>query len=214
MERACVEPAGNKAVFLDRDGTIIKDVGYLSSRDDVDVPPGAAAALRRLRSAGFLLLVVTNQSAIARGLLTESQLAEIHGRLQELLSREGVQIDEFFYCPHLPAAPVARYATVCSCRKPEPGLLLEAAAKWQVSLACSFAVGDSERDVEAGCRAGCHSILISQQRPKHTCALTVVADLSEAADVIIGAGKGSQRPAERSDPARRMDTPSDDTHVH
>ena len=197
MERTRLKQGENRAVFLDRDGTIVEDVRYLSAPDDVRLLPSAAAALSRLKSAGFLLLVVTNQSAIARGWLTERQLAEIHGHLQGLLSRQGVEIDDFFYCPHLPEGRVARYAKVCSCRKPQPGMLLQGAAKWNVDLTRSFAVGDSERDVEAGRRAGCRSILISPDRPGDTSAHTVAADLSEAAEVILaspatGTGHGQE----------------------
>jgi len=186
MERSRVEQGENRAVFLDRDGTIVEDVGYLTSPDEMRLLPGAAAALKRLKSAGFLLLVVTNQSAIARGWLKEEQLEQIHRHLQQLLRREGVEIDDFFYCPHLPEGRVARYAKVCSCRKPQPGMLLRGAAKWNVNLARSFAVGDSERDAQAGRRAGCYSILISPDSTSDTCANAVVASLAEAADVIIG----------------------------
>jgi len=185
MEGPDIERSRNRAVFLDRDGTLVEDVGYLTSAQALRLLPGTSEALRRLKSAGFLLIVVTNQSAIARGLLTEQELVRIHGALQEMLRVEGAEIDDFFHCPHLPGGKVALYAVACSCRKPQPGLLLRAARKWGVDLKRSFAVGDSERDVEAGKGAGCRTVLISADPLTQTCADGVAPDLRRAADMII-----------------------------
>ena len=179
-------PSGQRAVFLDRDGTIIEDVDYLTTVDELRLLPGAPEALRRLREAGLLLLVVTNQSAVARGWLTEDGLQEIHRRLGKLLEEQGAQVDDFFYCPHLPDGEVAEYAVECSCRKPAPGLLERAAEKWNVDMASSFAVGDSERDVQAGISANCYSILLSEDESTATAAGAVARDLPEAADLILG----------------------------
>ncbi|GAG11552.1 unnamed protein product, partial [marine sediment metagenome] len=157
MEGTGVNEPTNRAVFLDRDGTIVEDVGYLRATDDIRILPGAAEALTRLKEAGFLLLIVTNQSAVARGWLTEDAMLEIEREIERLLEREGAVVDGFYYCPHLPEGTVSRYARVCGCRKPQPGLLERAARGWDVNLARSYAVGDSERDVEAGRRAGCRT---------------------------------------------------------
>lgn len=183
MEGAGVNGPTNRAVFLDRDGTIVEDVGYLRRIEDIRILPGAPEALRKLRQAGFLLLVVTNQSAIARGWLTEEAVVEIQRQISRLLESEGADIDAFYYCPHLPGGTVKRYACTCRCRKPEPGLLEGAAREWNVSPDRSYAVGDSERDVEAGRRAGCSTILIGGSTS--TSADMVAADLREAADLIL-----------------------------
>jgi len=151
---------GQRAVFLDRDGTIIEDVDYLTQIDQLRILPGVPQALRRLKEAGFLLIVVTNQSAVARGWLTEEKLAEIHAELNRRLKAEGAAVDAFYHCPHLPDGSVGRYARVCDCRKPAPGLFLRAAEEWGIDLSRSYAVGDAQRDVEAARRAGCFAILL------------------------------------------------------
>jgi len=173
-----------RAVFLDRDGTLIEDVDYLTEPGQIRILPGVPAALRRLKEAGFLLIVVTNQSAVARGMLTEAKLTAVHAELNGRLAAEGAAVDAFYYCPHLPDGVVERYARACDCRKPAAGLLRRAAAEWHVDPARSYAVGDSERDVEAGRAAGCFSILLGGGRSGHADALA--ADLAGAADVILG----------------------------
>jgi len=176
-----------RAVFLDRDGTLIEDVGYLKRPDQLRVLPGVPAALRDLRAAGLLLIVVTNQSAVARGWLTEETLCVIHQRLNALLRREGAGVDAFYYCPHLPGGAVARYARECECRKPRPGMLLRAAEEWNIGVEMSYSVGDSERDVEAGNRAGCYTIRLGNRsgRAGGTSAHECAADIAEAAQLIL-----------------------------
>ncbi|MFW6188947.1 MAG: D-glycero-alpha-D-manno-heptose-1,7-bisphosphate 7-phosphatase [Planctomycetota bacterium] len=176
-----------RAVFLDRDGTIIEDVDYLTEIDQIRLLPGVADALRRLKRAGFLLLVVTNQSAVARGRLTEQELALIHDELDSRLARQGVNIDAFYYCPHLPGAEVEHYDVVCNCRKPEPGLFEEAVAEWHVNPAESYAVGDSRRDVQAGKDAGCQTVYIGHEETE---ADFQAPDLSAAADTIMERERG------------------------
>lgn len=172
-----------RAVFLDRDGTLIEETGYLSTVEDLRLLPGAAAALRRLKEAGFLLIVVTNQSAVARGWLSEEQVQQIHRELNDRLDEAGARIDAFYYCPHLPDGTVARYAFACDCRKPAPGMLQRAAAEWGIDTAASYMVGDSERDVEAGHRAGCCGIFIgSEPCPP---ADATAKDLQEASEFIL-----------------------------
>jgi len=152
----------SRAVFLDRDNTLIADPGYIRQPDQVKLLPGAAEAVRRFRDAGYRVVVVTNQSGVARGYLTEDQLAAVHDRLRTLLRADGAELDAIYYCPYLdgPDATVATYRRKSPLRKPEPGMLLQAAADHQLDLARSWMIGDSERDVEAGRRAGCRSVLL------------------------------------------------------
>ncbi len=151
----------SKAVFLDRDNTLIEDPGYISQPSQVKLLPGTAAALAQLRKMGFRLVVVSNQSGIARGILTEEALAQIHHTLEKLLADEGVYLDAIFYCPFHPDGVISKYRTESNLRKPSPGMLLEAAQKLDIDLSTSWMVGDSYRDVEAGKRAGCKTILIN-----------------------------------------------------
>ncbi len=149
-----------RAVFLDRDGTICADRNYLADPGGVVLLPGAAEGLAALQARGFALVVVTNQSAVARGLAAMADVQAVNARVDELLRRQGVRLDAFYVCPHLPEGPVAAYAVRCDCRKPAPGLLLQAAAELGIDLARSFLVGDQGRDVEAGRRAGCRTVLL------------------------------------------------------
>ena len=148
------------AVFLDRDGTIIKEKDHLCYIREIDLLPDAAWAIRLLRKAGFFLVVVTNQAAVAKGLLTEEQLAIIHARLQQLLRREGAWLDALYYCPHHPENGYFPYQKTCACRKPEPAMLLQAAREHNLCLESSFLIGDTLTDMEAGRRAGCRTILV------------------------------------------------------
>jgi len=173
-----------RAVFLDRDGTIIEDMDYLTRSEQIRLLPGVPEALRRLREAGYLLIVVTNQSAIARGWLTEDELHAIHADLNELLSGNGAAVDAFYHCPHLPDGDVPGYARACDCRKPEPGLILHGADDWGVDLAASWVVGDSERDIEAGRRAGCRTVRVGAG--DRTAADASAPDLAAAVDYILG----------------------------
>ena len=142
-----------RAVFLDRDGTLNKYVGFLRSIDDFELLPGAAEAVKRINSAGYLAIVVTNQPVIARGELTLGQLQEIHNKMETLLGREGAFLDGIYFCPHHPhkgyEGEVAELKVDCSCRKPEPGMLLKAAEDFNIDLSQSWMAGDSENDVRA-----------------------------------------------------------------
>jgi D-glycero-D-manno-heptose 1,7-bisphosphate phosphatase len=148
------------AVFLDRDGTIIREADYLRSTSEMRLLPRAAEAIRRLNQAGFAVVVATNQSGIARGLLSEADLEGIHDTLQRRLVKRGAKLDAIYYCPHHPEGAIHRYRRRCACRKPAPGMLLRAARELDLDLSRSFAVGDGERDVTAGRRAGCHAVLV------------------------------------------------------
>lgn len=157
-----MSPVLYPAVFLDRDNTLIEDPGYINDPAAVRLLPGAGEALRRIRAAGYRAVVVTNQSGVARGRITEGQLVAVHARLRELLGAEGAELDAIYHCPYLdgPEAVVAAYRRDSDLRKPRPGMLLLAARELGLDLARSWMVGDSARDVEAGRAAGCRTILI------------------------------------------------------
>ena len=146
---------GSKAVFLDRDGTITPETGAREADPDVEPLPESFGAVRTLRRAGFLVVVVTNQSGIARGYYTEAELRGMHDALMHKFAEAGAPIDALYYCPHLPDGEVAEYAVECNCRKPRPGLLLRAAQEHEIDLPASYMVGDTERDIQAGRAAGC-----------------------------------------------------------
>ena len=150
-----------RAVFLDRDGTLNPDPGYISSPDDFSLFPGTAESLAALRQAGFLLILVTNQSGIARGLIRPADLCRIHAKLQRELLQAGAALDRIYVCPHHPdfSGPGAR--SVCDCRKPAPGLVLRAIADLDIDPAGSYVIGDRESDVKMGIAAGVPSILIA-----------------------------------------------------
>lgn len=151
---------GQAAVFLDRDGTINEEVGYLDRLEKLRLIPGAAGAIRRLNAGGFKTVVVTNQSGIARGLFDEAFLTALHARLDELLRAEGAFLDRFYICPHHATEGQGAYLRACDCRKPAPGLLLRAVKELRLDPRRSFMVGDTLRDIEAGSRAGMRGILV------------------------------------------------------
>lgn len=154
----------HKAIFLDRDGTIIDDSGYLSDPDSVHLLPGVELAIKSLRGAGYKIVVVTNQSGIARGMLTEDTLEEIHSALRNQLADKGAMLDAIYYCPYHPDGSVEKYARESDQRKPQPGMLLLGAKELDLDIEQSWMVGDAGRDVGAGQRAGCKTIRI---RPHH-----------------------------------------------
>ncbi len=191
--------AVTRAVFLDKDGTLIDNVPYNADPARIRLTRGAGPALRKLQQLGFRLMVVSNQSGIARGLIDESAMVGVRERIEQLLQQDEVTLDGFYYCPHWPPQPaaakapaenLARYALACDCRKPAPGMLLRAARDHGLALAQCWMVGDILDDVEAGRRAGCHAVLIDNsnetewvdgplRRPHRR-----VRDLAEAAEWI------------------------------
>ena len=155
----------NKAIFLDRDDTLIEDPGYINNPEQVKLLDGVAEALIQLKNLGYLLVVVSNQSAVARGIVTEKVLGQIHNRLEELLAEKGGALDKIYYCPYHPDGVVQKYRKKSKFRKPNPGMLLKAADEMDIDLGESWSVGNSRSDVEAGSRAGCKTILIDT--PSH-----------------------------------------------
>ena len=194
----------NKAVFLDRDRTLIEDPGYLSAPEAVKLLPGVDLALKSLAGAGFKIVVVTNQSGIARGLLTEETLEKIHGELRRQLAAGGAHVDAIHYCPFHPEGTVEQYAKESELRKPRPGMLLQAAEELDIDLSRSWMVGDSPRDVEAGYRAGCRTIrvripdappAVGQESDESVQADFSVRNLVEAARLIIRQADAAPAPA-------------------
>ncbi len=155
----------NKAIFLDRDDTLIEDPGYINNPEQVKLLDGVAEALIQLKDLGYLLIVVSNQSAVARGIVTEKVLDQIHKRLEQLLAEKGASLDKIYYCPYHPDGVVQKYRKQSNFRKPNPGMLLKAADEMDVDLGESWCVGNNISDVEAGLRAGCKTILIDT--PSH-----------------------------------------------
>ncbi|MGE3268581.1 MAG: D-glycero-alpha-D-manno-heptose-1,7-bisphosphate 7-phosphatase [Chloroflexota bacterium] len=151
---------GRMAVFLDKDGTLVEDVPYNVDPVLVRLADDAVEALQTLHRAGYLLVVITNQSGVARGLFAESALPPVRQRLRTLLGEVGVPLAGFYYCPHHPEGIVDAYAVACACRKPADGLLRQAAHEHGIDLARSWMVGDILHDVEAGNRAGCRTVLL------------------------------------------------------
>lgn len=155
-----------KAIFLDRDGTINKYVGYLRTPEQFELLEGAGEAIRKINLSGYLAIVVTNQPVIARGEVTVDGLQQIHNKMETMLGKEGAYLDGVYYCPHHPdkgfAGEVGELKIVCECRKPKAGLLLQAAKDFNIDLSQSWMIGDSENDVLAGKNAGCKTALISE----------------------------------------------------
>jgi D-glycero-D-manno-heptose 1,7-bisphosphate phosphatase len=151
----------NAAIFLDRDGVLIEDAHLLTDPGEIRVLEGVPQALGKLKQAGFKLIVVSNQTVVARGLATEQEVYAVNAEIDRLLEQAGgPHLDGFYFCPHHPNATLPAYRIVCECRKPRPGLLLRAAREHDVNLGASFAVGDRITDVIAGARAGCRTVLI------------------------------------------------------
>ncbi len=154
-----------KAVFLDRDGTINKYVGFLRNIDEFELLDGVAQAIKNINTSGYLAIVVTNQPVIARGEVTVTELQEIHNKMETLLGKEGAYLDAIYYCPHHPHkgydGEISELKFDCNCRKPKPGMLLKAAKDFNIDLSQSYMIGDGENDVKAGLAAGCKPILLS-----------------------------------------------------
>ena len=192
------------AVFMDRDGTIIDDTGFIRRIDDVRLLPSAAEAISRLNAAGWLVIVVTNQSGVARGLLTEKDVAATNQRMQELLQLEGAHVDAIYYCPHLPEGKVPEYAILCECRKPRPGMLLKAAEEHDIALASSVMVGDAPRDVEAGLDAGTRAILLTDSPTRADQAPDACGS---APDLLSAVGEILEHPTTASEPSSGRHAP-------
>ena len=154
-----------KAVFLDRDGTVNKYVGFLRNINDFELIDGVAEAIKKINASGHLAIVVTNQPVIARGEVTFQELEEIHNKMETELGLQGAYLDAIYYCPHHPhkgyEGEVPELKLECDCRKPKPGMLLKAADDYNIDLSQSYMIGDGENDIKAGLAAGCKAVLIN-----------------------------------------------------
>jgi D-glycero-D-manno-heptose 1,7-bisphosphate phosphatase len=184
-----------RAVFLDRDGTIIEEAGYLERLERMVFFPYSVDAIRLLNKAGFAVVVVTNQAGIARGLLKESFVAEAHRHISERLAAGGARVDAYYYCPHHPQGVVEALAVRCNCRKPRPGMLKHAAEEHHLDLTRSFVVGDRWHDVELAQHVGAAGILVrsglgkrdAANQPANVRPAAVVDNLIDAAAWILRA---------------------------
>lgn len=156
-----------KAIFLDRDGVINKYVGFLRNIDEFELLEGVSEAIKRINDSGYLAIVVTNQPVIARGEVTYEELTEIHHKMETLLGQDGAYLDAIYYCPHHPhkgyEGEVPELKIECECRKPKPGMLLQAAKDFNIDLEKSWMIGDSDTDIEAGKKAGCQTFLVGEK---------------------------------------------------
>ncbi len=191
-----------RAVFLDRDGTIIRDCEYLSDPAGIELLPGAAEALRALHEAGFLLVIITNQSGVARGLFDEAACRAVNERFVELLAERGAPVAAVYYCPHLPGAAVPEYDMECDCRKPGTALFTKAAGDLGIDFARSWAVGDSLRDLKPAKELGAATVLVLTGKGAAQASLAdaraaadrIAADIREAADLITGSAESTHTP--------------------
>jgi D-glycero-D-manno-heptose 1,7-bisphosphate phosphatase len=199
--------ARRRAVFLDRDGTLNVNHGYVGDPANVELIPAAAEGVRALAKAGFAVVVASNQSGIARGYFTATDADAVDARVRELLAQRGAAVDAFYRCPHLPEALLAKPESGCDCRKPKPAMLLRAAADLNLDLARSWMIGDRLADMQAGHAAGCRCVAVdgvpphappedfSSAPPEHR-----AHDLMDAAQYIL-----SQTAADRQAEARAID---------
>lgn len=156
-----------EAVFLDRDGTIVEDVGYGETFDDTRFLPGAPEAIRSLNERSILVIVISNQAGVARGYFPESNILRMHDAIDRALKEQGAHIDAWYYCPHLPEGSVERYAIDCDCRKPKPGMLKKAAEDLHLDLSKCAMIGDKSSDIEAGAAVGVHTVLVMTGKGTH-----------------------------------------------
>jgi D-glycero-D-manno-heptose 1,7-bisphosphate phosphatase len=179
-----------QAVFLDRDGTLVDELGFLRRPEDLRLLPRAAEGVRAFNAAGWRTIVVTNQSGLARGLFTADDLAAVHARLEAVLAEEGARLDAILHCPHHPEEGAPPLRAACECRKPAPGLLLEAARRFGLELGACWIVGDSRRDIEAGRRAGLAGellVLTGKGKEEHALLTDAERDLVRVAPDLLAA---------------------------
>jgi D-glycero-D-manno-heptose 1,7-bisphosphate phosphatase len=180
------------ALFLDRDGVVIDDTHYVGTIDQIRWIAGSAAAVRLANNAGYVVVVVSNQSGVARGLFGEADVETIHQHIREHFQAEsGATFDRFYFCPHHATEGIDRYRVDCECRKPKPGMLLRAARELDLDLSRSWLIGDRASDIQAGLSAGCRTILVrtgygkNVELPEGSPSL-VCADLAGAVAAILG----------------------------
>lgn len=178
----------NKCVFLDRDGVLIKDVGYLKNPGDIIILPGTIEALKDLKSNGFLLIIVTNQAGIAKGFFTPDDLTAVNNKLLKIYKDNGIIIDDLYFCPHHENGSVEPYNIKCACRKPATGMIIKGTEKFNIDTDKSFMVGDKDSDILLAKNSGLKSFYISNSMYGHDDSIKpnfYVSDLKEASEIII-----------------------------
>jgi D-glycero-D-manno-heptose 1,7-bisphosphate phosphatase len=183
------------AIFMDRDGTLSEEVGYVNHLDRYRLLPGSLEAVRLINRAGFLAIVTTNQSGVARGYFSDALVQEVHGRLLDWMREGGARLDAIYYCPHHPAEGAPPLRSDCDCRKPRPGMILRAAREHEIDLSRSYGIGDSRVDVEAAAGAGIPGVLVltgygrglveHQRHTLKTAPLAIQENLLEAVRFIL-----------------------------
>jgi len=189
------------AVFLDRDGTLIEERGYLDTLEDIVLLAGTTDALHLLRDAGYALVLVTNQAGVARGFFNEAFVRQAHRHLAAMLATEGIVLDGYYYCPHHPDGVVAEYSRVCQCRKPAPGMVAQAARDLDLDVGRSFVVGDKWLDIELASNAGARGLLVRtgygagvENSPPHlTKPLAITDTLLDAVHEILRQSAAAER---------------------
>jgi len=181
----------NRAIFLDKDGTLIPDIPYNADPERITLQADSVEGLKLLYDQGYKLIIVSNQSGIAHGYFTEEAMIPVKEKLKELLNRHQMELNGFYYCPHYAEGGIDEYAVECSCRKPWPGMLLHAAGVHHIDLNASWMIGDILNDVEAGNRAGCRTILINNGNEtewltgEYRTPTFICASINEAAQYIL-----------------------------
>lgn len=190
MPRDGMNPAA-RAVFLDRDGVIIEDTGYIGEIARVKFLPGVGAAIRQLNVQNFRVIIVTNQAGVARGYFSEAAVHQVNGYIQDKLAREEAVIDGIYYCPHHVDGVIEAYRKACDCRKPNTGMLESAVREFGLDIKSSFLIGDKESDIEAGRRAGCRTILVNGTEQGVSPDVDYIArDLTEAVKWLLAFDEG------------------------
>lgn len=178
-----------RAVFLDRDGTINEEVGYLSRLEDLKIYANAAEAIRLMKEKDFLAIVITNQSGVARGFFSEEFILTVHNKINEYLKTHGTSLDALYYCPHHPRYGNEQYRKECSCRKPQPGLLLQAAEDFNIDMKSSYVIGDMPRDMDIARTVGAKGVMVKTGYGRNVVATGkpdyIAEDLLDAAKWII-----------------------------
>lgn len=180
-----------KAIFIDKDGTLIPDIPYNVDPKKITLSAKAADGLSKLQNSGFLLVIITNQSGVARGFFEEKELEAVRLKIETLLSVAQIDLSGFYFCPHHPDGIISEYAINCKCRKPSNGLFVKAAKELSIDLSQSWMIGDILNDVEAGNKAGCKSILLNNgnetewKNGNHREPTYIAEDISQAADFIL-----------------------------
>lgn len=179
----------NNAIFLDRDGVIVEDSGYVHRKDQLKLIPGSAEAIKLLNKNNFLVVIVTNQAGVAKGYFTENDVVLFNDLMKEKLREHDAYIDTIYYCPHHPEAKIEKYKINCNCRKPKPGMLEEAERKFDIDLEQSFIIGDRLSDIDTGKCIGCKAIMVltgyGKDEPKNDRIDYIAQNLYDAVEHIL-----------------------------